>query len=48
MVELLAPVYTEEISLEQSLIKNISLYEILNIIAADDLDLQTRWNYSRA
>ncbi len=48
MVELLAPVYTEEISLEQSLIKNISLYEILNIIAADDLDLQTRWNNSRA
>lgn len=48
MVELLAPVYTEEISLEQSLIKNISLYEMLNIIAADDLDLQTRWNSSRA
>ena len=40
---LLAPVYTEEISLEGALTKNVSLFEMLNIIAADDLDLTSRW-----
>lgn len=43
VVEMLAPVYTEEISLEGSLTKNYSLYEMLRIIAADDLDLEARW-----
>lgn len=42
----LAPVYCEEISLEGALTKNISLYELLGIISADDLDLPTRWNTS--
>lgn len=47
IVELLAPVYTEEISLEGTLTKNITLFELLNIIAVDDLDLESRWNRSQ-
>ena len=47
MVQLLAPVYTEEISLEGTLTKNISLFELLNIIAVDDIDLNARWNTSK-
>ncbi|MGM9603394.1 MAG: type VII secretion protein EssC [Faecousia sp.] len=47
IVRLLAPVYTEEISLEGTLTKNISLFELLNIIAVDDLDLDQRWATSQ-
>lgn len=47
IVELLAPVYTEEISLEGTLTKNITLFELLNIIAVDDLDLGRRWGSSQ-
>ncbi len=47
VVNLLAPVYTEEISLEGSLTKNISLFELLNIIAVDDIDLESSWNTSQ-
>ncbi len=47
IVQMLAPVYTEEISLEGSLTKNISLFELLNIIAVDDLDLGERWRTSQ-
>ena len=47
MVDLLAPVYTEEISLEGTLTKNISLFELLNIIAADDIDLESNWKSSQ-
>ena len=43
IVEILAPVYTEEISLEGTLTKNYSMFEMLNIIAVDDLDLGGRW-----
>ena len=43
IVQLLAPVHTEEISLEGTLTKNISMFELLNILAVDDLDLQARW-----
>lgn len=39
----LAPVYCEEISLEGTLTKNISLFEMLGIISADDIDLARRW-----
>lgn len=46
-VELLAPVCTEEISLEGSLTKNISLFELLNILSVDDIDLQKRWGNSK-
>lgn len=47
IVRLLAPVYTEEISLEGTLTKNITLFELLNIIAVDDIDLQSRWAASQ-
>lgn len=44
IVNILAPVYTEEISLEGTLTKNISLYQLLNIIVVDDIDLMTNWS----
>ncbi len=47
IINLLAPVYTEEISLEGTLTKNISLFEMLNILVVDDLDLEHRWANSR-
>ena len=47
IVDFLAPVYTEEISLEGDLTKNITLFELLNIIAVDDIDLESRWNMSQ-
>lgn len=47
IVNLLAPVYTEEISLEGTLTKNISLFELLNIIAVDDINLEANWNTSK-
>lgn len=43
----LAPVYTEEISLEGTLTKNISLFEMFNILVVDDLDLEQRWEHSK-
>ena len=46
-MHLLAPVYTEEISLESTLTKNISMFELLNIIAVDDIDLKSRWAKSQ-
>lgn len=47
MVQLLAPVYTEEISLEGSLTKNISMFEMMNIFMPEDIDLESRWNASQ-
>lgn len=47
MVQLLAPVYTQEVSLEGSLTKSITLFELLNIIAVDDMDLGRLWDNSR-
>ena len=47
IVELLAPVYTEEISLEGTLTKNITMFELLNILAVDDIDLKSRWEQSQ-
>ncbi|MDO4176410.1 MAG: type VII secretion protein EssC, partial [Bacillota bacterium] len=46
IVDLLTPLYTEEVSLESSLTKNISLFELMNIIAVDDINLEERWNNS--
>ncbi len=43
----LAPVYCEEISLEGTLTKNISLYQLLEITSVDDLDLSNRWGKSQ-
>ncbi len=47
IVNLLAPVYTEEISLEGTLTKNITMFELLNILAVDDIDLKSRWAQSQ-
>lgn len=47
MVSLLAPVYTEEISLESSLTKNISLFDLFHMIAVDDLSLGKFWGKSK-
>lgn len=46
VVEVLAPVYTEEITLEGSLTKNISLFELLKILSVEDLDLAKMWSQS--
>lgn len=40
----LSPVYSEEVSLENSLTKNISLYEMLGIYSPEDIDLQNNWH----
>lgn len=42
----IAPVYCEEVSLEGSLRKNITLFELLNIVTVSDLDLANRWKTS--
>lgn len=47
IVNILAPVYTEELSLEGALAKNISLFELLNIIAVDDINLEKNWADSK-
>lgn len=43
----LAPVFIDEVSLESSLTKHISLYELMNIMSAYDLDLGKRWKESK-
>lgn len=43
----LAPVYCEEVGLESSLTKNITLFKLLGIHSAEDLDLTSRWNSSQ-
>lgn len=42
----LAPVYCEEISLEGTLTRSITFFQLMGIIAADDLDLARRWAQS--
>lgn len=39
----LSPVYTDKVSLEGDLTKNISLFELLNIYSLSDLDIEKRW-----
>lgn len=46
IVCLMAPVYSEEISLEGTLTKSISMFEMLNIIAVDDINLKEKWQSS--
>lgn len=43
MAQKFAPVYSEEISLENSLTKNITFFEMLNILSVEDIDLKKRW-----
>ncbi|MBO5460397.1 MAG: type VII secretion protein EssC [Ruminococcus sp.] len=40
-------VYVDEVSLEGNLTKNISLYELMHIMSADDINLRKRWATSR-
>ncbi len=47
IVNLLAPIFTEEISLEGALTKNISLFEMFGILMVDDLNLDQRWANSK-
>ena len=46
VAERLAPVYSEKIALSSQLTANITLFELLNIIAPEDLDLLSRWSKS--
>lgn len=46
MSHYLAPVYCKETSLESSLTKNITLFQLLHIISEEDLDLNSRWSNS--
>ena len=39
----LAPVYCEEISLESTLTKNITFFELMNIYGPEDIDLAENW-----
>lgn len=48
IVRILAPVYTEELSLEGSLTRNLSLFELLGILSAEDIDLDERWSGSQS
>ncbi len=41
-----ASVYCEEVGLESSLTKNITLFELLHILTPQDLDLGSRWSAS--
>ncbi|BCN32353.1 type VII secretion protein EssC [Anaeromicropila herbilytica] len=43
----LASVYVDEVNLESELTKNISLFELLDLLTIKDLDLETRWNNSK-
>lgn len=47
VIDLLAPVFIEEISLEGTLTKSISMFELLGILSVDDLNLEERWNHSQ-
>lgn len=48
MVQTLAPVYTDQVTLAGTLTKNLTLYELLGIFSADDLDLRKRWERNSA
>ena len=48
VVNRLAPVFTEKIALSSRLTANITLFELLNILAPEDLDLNKRWRESNA
>lgn len=43
IVSKLAPIYCDEVSLEGSLTKNITLYELLDIMNVDDINLAENW-----
>ena len=43
----LGAISVKEVSLESELTKNISMFELLNILSVDDLDLKERWSSSQ-
>lgn len=47
IVNKLAPVYCQEVSLEGSLTKNITLFELLDILSAEDIRLNENWETSQ-
>lgn len=47
IVNILAPIYTEEISLEGTLTKSITMFRLLNIISVDDMDVIGNWDKSQ-
>lgn len=46
IVDFVSPIYTEDVSLESELTKNISLFEMMKILVVEDIDLKTRWKES--
>lgn len=46
IVDFMSPVYTEDISLESELTKNISMFEMMKILVVEDIDLKKRWKES--
>lgn len=44
VAERLAPVFCEKIALSSRLTSNITLFELLNILSPEDLNLKARWN----
>lgn len=42
----LAPIYVDDVTLEGQLTKNISLYQLLGITNADEIDISKRWQES--
>lgn len=46
-VNILAPVYVEDISLEAALTKSLTMFDLLNIIATDDINLGENWANSK-
>lgn len=47
IINLIAPIYTEEVSLEGTLTKNISLFKLLNILSVEDINLENNWATSQ-
>ena len=47
IVDFLSPIFTEDVSLESSLTKNISIFDLLHIISVEDIDLYKRWSSSK-
>ena len=45
---LLAPVYSDEVSLEKTLTKKLSFFEMLNISSVEEIDIAARWASSEA
>ena len=47
VVQIMAPVFTEDLSLEGSLTKNLSFFELFNILAVEDINLLDNWSSSQ-